>query len=328
MAKYNGTEKGDMLSFKGYLYDSSSIYGLGGPDIIQLNDVFYANVSGGAGSDILQSVFGVGNVLKGGAGSDLYFSKGDRDLTISDTEGPSGVNFDGVSGAMVKLGGEADTVIDKGGIDNTYKMGGGSDTVKLSSSGGGNTVILGDYGTSEISFDWTNGGMWSSEPIIINPAQADNVILGDGSAMVMLKAPYSFMNASGRVDINLVNFDPNKHGLQFSAGNNPAFVVVGGGDVTATYLGQDGVSLFTVAVHDAGWSIKDGVTDGKSFDVVGNFGTIYGDPSEKGGTMPASSYGGETVKLAFTGPSDVDTRFMPNVLGGGGCGEGGGHTYG
>lgn len=286
-----GTNGADTMSFQSWLYDNSAIYGLGGPDIIQLNDVFSSDVYGGAGSDIIQSVFGYGNTLNGGAGQDLFFSKGDNNLRVIDKQGSSGVNFNQVTDAKVVLGSGDDTVIDKAGSGNNYTMGGGNDTVTMQDSAGGNVIKFGDFGDSKMTFDWTNGGAWSSDgPMFISPGAADKVVTGDGREMILVQAPYAYQNASGSAEINIVGFNAAEDGFRFDGGNAPTFVTVDGGDATGVYLGADGISIFSVTAHGVGWSVPDGVTNGAQFYGIGN---IYGNQPEKGaGTLFSSEGGG------------------------------------
>ncbi len=270
----NGTKGADMMKLKGAQYDGLKVSTLDGPDIIQLEDVFGTIVFGGDGPDILQSVYGGDNSLYGGDGSDLYFAKGETGLYVSDREGPSGVHFVNTSGARVNLGNGDDTITDKEGRDNTYNLAGGNNTATLVNSAGGNTVKFGGDGVNKVTFDWSNGGMQLDGPMFINPTTADTVVMDDGSEMVIIRTPYAFQNASGKVEIGLEDFNASEDSLRFD-GDSPDFVVVEGGKVMATFLGQNGIDIFQVVVDGAGWTVPDGVKVGSNFNGVGS---IYGQP--------------------------------------------------
>lgn len=284
-----GTKGSDLLTVKGAQNDGVTVNGLGGPDMIVLDDVWYANVIGGEGSDVLQAVHGVGDTLKGGEGSDVYFGFEDRGLVITDKQGPSGVDLNKVSDAVVRLGGDSDVVFDTAGQNNLFLMGGGNDEITLVNSRGGNEIILGDDGWATVKIDHTNLGLpgISDEKVgigsqIFYGVTPDTVDIGRGQADIVVQAPYAWNNTTGRGELKVNGFDASKDTLSFG-GNTPKFIVADGDALKAVFMGSDGIALFTETVRGVGQFVTPGVTDGRNFSGVGGYGRY----SEKGGSLPA-----------------------------------------
>jgi len=272
-----GTNGADMMSYKGSLYNNSSIFGLGGPDIIQLYDLFDVVAYGGNGNDAFLVQEGFNVTLDGGVGDDVYKVQNSAVGVIYDDNGSSGIVMDDVTGTSVTLGDGNDIVNLKGVSDSVFRLGFGFDEVISEKSGGGNKVAFEGDGRAILKY----GGM-----NFIAPEKTDTIDVGGGRVEILVQVDL-WNNSGGRAELDFKAFGDDDL-IRFDWGATPDFVTFEEGNATATWFTETG-NIFQVSANGVSWSVPGGVFSGNTVPGVGAgigqpMHTFFALPNYYGGT--------------------------------------------
>jgi len=286
-----------------------SVFGLGGNDVITLNEVNgalpVAELSGGEGND----------VLTGGSGADLLFGQGGNDTMLGD--GGNDQLFGG-SGNDVATGGDADDQVSGQGGDDRMIWNPGDDTDLNEGAGGTDTVeVNGGNGAEQftttangarVRFDRVNPAPFSldigtSEKLVLNANGGDDSYSATGN----LAASIGITVDGGTGNDTLLGSNGADNllggeGIDFVDGNqgNDVGFLGAGDDVFQWDPGDGSDTIEGQAGSDN--MLFNGSNGGENFDVSANGGRVRFTRDVANITMDANDV--ETIDVNALGGAD------------------------